>query len=59
MMSTKSVVLRPVDDGPLIVLAPDGSTLVSDEAGELQRCKNLRDALERCGWVYVNTVVRH
>jgi hypothetical protein len=57
-MRAKSVVLRPVDDGPLIVLANETS-FVSDESGQLHRCAHLREALERAGWVYVNAITRH
>jgi hypothetical protein len=56
---TKHVVLRPVEDGPIIALV-DGITFVSDETGTLQRCRHLREALERSGWVYFgNNAMRH
>ena len=57
-MSAKHVILRPVDDGPIIALIDQG-TYVSDESGQLQRCNHLREALERAGWVYVGDTTRH
>jgi hypothetical protein len=59
LMGTKHIVMRPVANGPLIVLV-DGRTFVSNDTGQLQRCEHLREALERSGWVYFgNNAMRH
>jgi hypothetical protein len=36
----------------------DESAFVSDESGQLHRCKNLREALELSGWVYIGRDTR-